>query len=321
MNGGGLLTSLGTGVVSRTHTPTQTTSCLDDAFAGAYGCLGLGAQHGQHSGMSAQAQAHAAGGSQRRGPEPASASAWLGATDDDPLDVLLPTGVEVGGRRVSRVAAGGWHSAAVTCDGELWVFGKGGDGQLGTGDRSDRWCPSLVVGIGGVGIAPTRNVAGGGEEGWDARAKVSERSSRVIDVACGSFHTVALAACGSVFSWGWCGDGLVLSSAGWMPAACCDSPEEDVVRAGVGGSPRRKLMYARETRALAPILIDLALASASCGENHESTCITQSQSDKALKPAGDLPEKPRDVGARRVGVAVAAGGSCSVVVVSTVAGW
>ena len=54
-------------------------------------------------------------------------------------------------------AAGNKHSAAVGEDGSLFVWGRGEDGQLGTGDTARRLAPTRVTGL----PAPVRQVAAG----------------------------------------------------------------------------------------------------------------------------------------------------------------
>ena len=53
-------------------------------------------------------------------------------------------------------ATGGGHSAAVSEDGSLFVWGSGECGQLGTGDTADRSAPTRVAGL----PAPVRQGAG-----------------------------------------------------------------------------------------------------------------------------------------------------------------
>lgn len=78
--------------------------------------------------------------------------------------------------KIVRINAGQWHSCAINSEGELFTWGVGFQGRLGHGDKE----PSLVP----------RKV-GGDLEGH-----------KVVDVACGSFHTVALTNKGMVFCWG-----------------------------------------------------------------------------------------------------------------------
>ena len=49
------------------------------------------------------------------------------------------------GEAVLMVACGEEHTAAVTEDGGVYTFGKGGHGRLGLGDKEDRTTPTLVA--------------------------------------------------------------------------------------------------------------------------------------------------------------------------------
>jgi alpha-tubulin suppressor-like RCC1 family protein len=76
------------------------------------------------------------------------------------------------------ISAGKFHSAAISSDGNLWLWGWNEWGQLGNGDRAHRLVP--------------------------ARLKYVERfeCSRVLMVSCGAFHTLALTERGAAWSWG-----------------------------------------------------------------------------------------------------------------------
>jgi alpha-tubulin suppressor-like RCC1 family protein len=91
--------------------------------------------------------------------------------------LLKPKQVKIASsNRVVRINAGQWHSCAITDNGELFTWGVGFQGRLGHGDKEPCYLPTKV---------------GGALEGHF-----------VVDVACGSFHTVALTKNGTVFCWG-----------------------------------------------------------------------------------------------------------------------
>jgi len=69
----------------------------------------------------------------------------------------------------------GNYSLAVKSDGSVWAWGANGDGQLGDGTKTKRNTPVKVCGLDGV---------------------------RVIAVAAGQLHSLALASDGSVWGWG-----------------------------------------------------------------------------------------------------------------------
>jgi len=87
------------------------------------------------------------------------------------------------GERAVSVSAGdaqlpyvpGGHSLALTADGAVWSWGDGSGGQLGHGDQQHRWQPEKIEALAG---------------------------QRVVAVSAGGVHSLALAADGSVWSWG-----------------------------------------------------------------------------------------------------------------------
>ena len=97
--------------------------------------------------------------------------------DDDP-DNLVPRPVP-GLERIVQIAAGKDHCAAVTDSGQLLMWGDNGSGQCGTGVA------------GGNVLAATQ---------CDAGALAG--NVRVVFVACGMFHTVALTSDGGVIVFG-----------------------------------------------------------------------------------------------------------------------
>lgn len=97
---------------------------------------------------------------------------------DDPQ--VFPTKVQLPPEcAIAKVVAGVFHSAAVTINGELYTWGDGRFGQLGQGDKESRLAPCLVEELG-------RN----GED------------EHVVNVACGTFHSLALTHTGTVYSFG-----------------------------------------------------------------------------------------------------------------------
>ncbi|XP_069690185.1 RCC1 domain-containing protein 1 [Periplaneta americana] len=96
------------------------------------------------------------------------------------------------GLRVTRVAAGGWHSAAVTDSGDLYTWGWNNSGQLGFPtcaeeqqqcDKSET-CSTEAVSILNFPLPVN----------WD---------KTIMNVGCGSRHTVVLLDDGSVWGCGW----------------------------------------------------------------------------------------------------------------------
>lgn len=85
------------------------------------------------------------------------------------------------GHSVKDVAVGEYHMVVVVDDGSLWSFGKNRVGQLGHSNARPGF-PSPVDGLDGV---------------------------KVVDVACGRQHSVALSSDGEVYTWGFGKDGAL----------------------------------------------------------------------------------------------------------------
>ena len=84
------------------------------------------------------------------------------------------------GRRVVAASAGRGHSLAITADGAVWSWGLGYGGKLGHGDRRHQLLPKTVEALAG---------------------------QRVVAMAAGGSHSLAITADGAVWSWGFGGNG------------------------------------------------------------------------------------------------------------------
>jgi alpha-tubulin suppressor-like RCC1 family protein len=82
------------------------------------------------------------------------------------------------GKTVIAVAAGYYHTVALTSDGKVFAWGNNGFGQLGDGTTIDRRTP-VPVDMSGALLGKT-----------------------VTAIAAGDYHTVALTSDGKVFAWG-----------------------------------------------------------------------------------------------------------------------
>ena len=156
-------------------------------------------------------------------------SGQLGSGDDDTR--LTPTRVAGLPAPVRQVAAGHSHTGIVTEAGDLLMCGCGSDGQLGLGDEESRTTPTLVpravfdgeavlmVGCGDAHTAVATEGGGvytfgfgeygqlghGDEEDQLAPRRVPAagyNGERIVMVAAGGDHTVALSEAGHVFTWG-----------------------------------------------------------------------------------------------------------------------
>ncbi|XP_060191431.1 ultraviolet-B receptor UVR8-like [Lycium barbarum] len=99
----------------------------------------------------------------------------LGTGDTQPRS--QPIAVQgLSGLTLVDIAAGGWHSAALTDDGEVYGWGRGEHGRLGFGDdKSSKMLPQQVQ------LLAEQNI---------------------VQVSCGGTHSVALTRDGRMFSFG-----------------------------------------------------------------------------------------------------------------------
>ena len=146
----------------------------------------------------------------------------------DELDESQPKKVEaLAGQRVVAVSLGQNHSLALTADGALWSWGNGGYGQLGHGDLQSQLLPKKIEALAGqrveavsagqhhsLALSADGNVwswgfggrgrLGHGDEQVQLLPKKVEAlaGQRVVAVAAGAYHSIALIADGAVWSWG-----------------------------------------------------------------------------------------------------------------------
>ena len=125
-----------------------------------------------------------------------------------------------------QVSAGPAHTAAIKTDGTLWTWGRGGSGQLGNNDTTDRNTPvttftggtnwkQVSVGdrfMGAVksdgslwlwGANYAGNLGRGNTNGANpVPAQTSAGGTNWKQVACGQYHTLAVKTDGTLWVWG-----------------------------------------------------------------------------------------------------------------------
>ncbi|KAF7995498.1 hypothetical protein HCN44_006605 [Aphidius gifuensis] len=133
------------------------------------------------------------------------------------------------GTDIIDIACGGHHSAAISCTGLLYIWGKGRYGRLGHGDSDDQTKPKIVTALQdykvvdvacGSGDAQTLCVTDddnvwswgdgdygklgrGGSDGCKIPMKIESLAGLgVFKVECGSQFSVALTRSGAVYTWG-----------------------------------------------------------------------------------------------------------------------
>ncbi len=162
--------------------------------------------------------------------------------------------------RVVAIAAGGHHNMVLTDEGIVLSFGWGTDGKLGHGDEKEQYKPKVIEALRGmrvVAIAAGRNHSmvltdggavlsfGGGKSGQLGHGdqenqyvpKVIESLSdvRVAAIAAGMEHSLVLSDAGTVFTFGWGGQGQL----GFPPVQTYPVPDDD------WGSEREPSFYCR----------------------------------------------------------------------------
>lgn len=199
------------------------------------------------------------------------------------------------GKVVICVSAGYRHSAAVTCDGELYTWGEGDFGRLGHSDSQSRNVPTLVKDISSVGqvaCGSSHTIAvaqdgrtvwsfGGGDNGklghGDTnrvyRPKVIEALQGFIirKVCAGSQSSLALTSAGQVFAWG-CGSCLGCGSSettSLRPRFIEDLSITKIIDISCGDSHCLALSHENEVYAWGNNTMG------QCGQGHTSTPITK----------------------------------------------
>lgn len=127
---------------------------------------------------------------------------------------------------VRQLECGSHHCAAIAGSGKLYTWGSGSFGQLGHGERRSEAIPRLVGSLGGIEAVRVacgshtcvlgahgelytfgngkHGQLGHGEQRGEAtpRRVHALRHVRVLGIACGDFHTLALGDDGGVYTWG-----------------------------------------------------------------------------------------------------------------------
>jgi alpha-tubulin suppressor-like RCC1 family protein len=92
------------------------------------------------------------------------------------------SGAEV---KIVKLSCGGTHTAALSDEGHVYVWGRCDSGQLGLGEE---WIREISD-QGRLFVSTPHRVDGFNGE-------------KVVQVACGAFHTAAVTASGAVYIWG-----------------------------------------------------------------------------------------------------------------------
>jgi alpha-tubulin suppressor-like RCC1 family protein len=158
-------------------------------------------------------------------------------TNSDVPIAVYTSGV-LSGKTITQVAAGGFHSIALASDGTVYTWGYNSDGELGNGTTINSNVPVVVDKSGVLSGKTITQVAGGwthsialasngkvytwGDNSYRQLGNETNTSSNVpvavdtsgvlsgktiTQVAAGGYHSIALASDGTVYTWGYNGDG------------------------------------------------------------------------------------------------------------------
>jgi alpha-tubulin suppressor-like RCC1 family protein len=157
------------------------------------------------------------------------------STTNSSTPILLDSS-KFGGQAITEVAAGSRHTLALASDGTVYAWGYNVNGQLGTGDTTDKAVPTLVTDLNLKGI--TRIAAGGffslaldsngnvwawgdntyGELGQGSTSPTTSgvplevmdntgnalgTSVKVKNIAAGGSHALAIDTDGNIWAWGY----------------------------------------------------------------------------------------------------------------------
>ncbi len=148
--------------------------------------------------------------------------------DGTTVDKLSP--VQIGTDIWVSIAAGAWHSMALKSDGTLWAWGYNGYGQLGDGTNANKYSPVRVGRIGidenwiAVETGRFHTIAqksddtlwawGRNAEGQFGNGKTLDKTypeyvglyspygNRLVSIAAGGYHSLAVTARGDLLAWG-----------------------------------------------------------------------------------------------------------------------
>ena len=172
-----------------------------------------------------------------------------GSTTDSltPVQVIFAPGVTI-----TAIAGGGFHSLALDSNGVLWAWGQGGNGQLGNGPTTDSSVPVPSAMTGATAIAGgyfssyalksdgtvwAWGYNGKGELGNGSTTGAASNSSTpaqvvgltgvtAISAGRGEFgdHALALKSDGTVWAWGYNGNGELGDGTNSGPQTCAGFP-------------------------------------------------------------------------------------------------
>jgi hypothetical protein len=156
-----------------------------------------------------------------------------------PINISSIVGSSLIGRTIVAISAGFFHSMAVDSTGQVHTWGFNAQGRLGNDSTTDSWIPinvssfgslvgKTIVAIGAnaeystavdsAGVVHTWGRGGDGRLGnnstLDTPVRIPTKISsfgtingkRIVDIATGHSHTLAIDSTGAIHAWGWNGN-------------------------------------------------------------------------------------------------------------------
>jgi alpha-tubulin suppressor-like RCC1 family protein len=118
----------------------------------------------------------------------------LGHTDDAELPQMVK---DLASKKVTKVAAGGFHTLALTEDNDLYAWGQGTYGELGSGNQQSVSKPQLVKMPNEVISVPSD------DDPTKEVLKMSDYKPIVKMISAGGHHSLVLSARGYLYSFGY----------------------------------------------------------------------------------------------------------------------
>ena len=113
-------------------------------------------------------------------------------------EVELPQIVKaLQGKKVKKVSAGGFHTLALTTDNELYAWGSGTYGELGSGDQASTATPQLVRMPNEVMLMPSD------QDPATNVLKYGTNKPQMTQISAGGHHSLVKTARGCLYSFGY----------------------------------------------------------------------------------------------------------------------
>jgi RCC1 and BTB domain-containing protein len=110
-----------------------------------------------------------------------------GVLSDEGVPLIIK---EIESRKIIKISCGSHHSLILEENGQVWSFGSSEYGQQG-GSKTSDWRTNERVKDHNYFYSVPRPL----EEDFEGR--------KVVKIACGNLHNIAISESGEIFTWGW----------------------------------------------------------------------------------------------------------------------